>query len=206
MRQHFQIQGGPRPPDAVSPSAVLFPSPNLQSSIFNLQSSSGQAILEFLIGIVAFLALTAGLLQLVLIANAHLDAMNEARQDAGRLALLPLLSPDTPDYIRQWNAGDDDRTYSRDDAFNHANAQSFRDIYTEQMAGATADWAVMGAIPGNPIDDLRSAPEPVNAFGLVSASETRDVPLLPAVRHLLYRADQIDIESKVWMTSTYGIY
>ena len=162
---------------------------------------SGQAMLEFIVGIVGMLALLAGLLQLVTLANAHL-----ARRNAGRLALSNQLVRDNPDYIRTWHAGADERTYSRDDDYNHANPNVFRAYFPERVVGRPDDWRVMEAVPHNPIADIRDAPDPADAFGMVSDREYRNVPLLPAVRHLLYRADRLEIESEVWMTATYGIY
>ena len=48
---------------------------------------AGQAMIELIVGIVAILALFAGLLQLVEISAAHTDAMTEARSRVGLMAI-----------------------------------------------------------------------------------------------------------------------
>ncbi|MCE9614532.1 MAG: pilus assembly protein [Lentisphaerae bacterium] len=168
--------------------------------------AGGQAMIEFIIGLVAMLALVAGLIQLVTLARTQLETMTEARRQAGRLALQSVGSPGTPDYIRYWDAGPDDRTYSRDDTFDLANASDFRRLFPDQAVANAADWSVMSAIPENPIADLHNGAPPEGVFGLVSSRVEEEVPLLPAVRHLLFSRDKVTVESKVWMTETAGFY
>jgi hypothetical protein len=166
----------------------------------------GQAIVEFLAGLVAILVLTGFMIQLASLGRVQQDTMTQARQSAGRLALGTIAVPDTPDYIRHWEPGPDTRTYSRDDTFTHASQGNFLDDYTDPIVADPADAALMGRLPHNPIGDLGQMTTPVNGFGLFSRSETKDVELLPVVRHLLYRAESITVESEVWMPTVFGIY
>lgn len=166
----------------------------------------GQAIVEFLAGLVAILVLVGFMVQLASLGRAQQDTMTQARQSAGRLALGTIAIPDTPDYIRHWDPGPDARTYSRDDTFTLASQGNFLDAYSDPIVEDPADAALMGRLPHNPIGDLGQMTTPVNGFGLFSRRETEEVTLLPVVRHLLYRAESITLESEVWMPSVYGIY
>lgn len=166
----------------------------------------GQALVEFLIGIVAVLVLTGFLVQWTQLARAHRDTMTEARRQAGRFALAGILVPSNPDYIRSWYPGEDNSTYSRDDYHRAGDQGAFRDIYTAPIAPVPAEATTMARVPHNPLQDLTDAGSPVNAFGLFSRRATDEVPLLPVVRHLLYRDESIRLESEVWMTANEGIY
>lgn len=168
--------------------------------------TSGQAMVEFIIGLVAILSLFAFLVQFVSLSQAHLNTMAEARRQAGRLSLAGLPTPDAPGYIRSWDEGDDHSRHTRDDHFTRANQAEFVSDYVSTIAPGPAEQAVMASMPHNPIGDLRHAAAPVDSFGLFSRREQQNVNLLPGVRDLLYHAGSIEIESEVWLTSTYGIY
>ena len=43
-------------------------------------------------------------------------------------------------------------------------------------------------------------------FGLVEGDARISTPLMPVVRTLLYRADEVEVEGKAWLTWTKGIY
>jgi len=182
----------------------MMPTPTTRSLPF--RARRGQALVEFLIGIVAVLVLTGFLVQWVQLARSHRDTMTEARRQAGRLALSGLQVPSNPDYIRSWYSGEDARTYSRDD-YNRAGHQgAFLGVFTDPIAPAPPEATVMGRVSHNPVRDLANAGTPVNVFGLFSRRAADDVPLLPVVRHLLYRDESIFLESEVWMTANEGIY
>ena len=166
----------------------------------------GQALIEFIVGLVAILALTAGLLQLTTLANAQRDTLSDARQEAGQHAFLLTGPLEAPRYIETWSPGPDDRTFSRDDVARETSQLPFQRQVVDRLGSSPADWTVMDTIPDNPMADLRTTPEPVDAFGLVVGSAHRNVTLLPAVRHLLFSADAIDVESKVWMTECSNFY
>jgi hypothetical protein len=166
----------------------------------------GQAVVEFVIGIVAVLALTGFLVQWTQLTRAHRDTMTEARRQAGRLALSGILVPANPDYIRSWYPGEDASTYSRDDYHRAGHQGEFRGVFTAPIAPSSPEATVMGRVAHNPVRDLANAGTPVNVFGLFSRRAADDVPLLPVVRHLLYRDESIFLESEVWMTANEGIY
>ena len=159
-----------------------------------------------MIASVALLAVFSGLLQIASLGKARDETMNTARRNAGMLALTPLTVPYNADYIHHWDAGVDQSSYSADDTFTYGNEADFRAVIVDEVVGDVSDWAVMDQLTDNPISVLHIAASPDDHLGLVVGSDQRTVPLLPAVRHLLYDAPEITIRSEVWMTSTRGIF
>ena len=163
-------------------------------------------MVELMIGLIGILALAVGLLQLTTLTMTQTESMMRAREEAGQLAMednVQVLG--APDYIRDWREGPDGRRYSRDDTHNSGDPMAFSRTVVERAAPRAA-WFRLGQVPAGALPDLRGEPMPASFFGLVKGDDTRTLPLLPAVQDLLYRADHIDIRSKVWMTSTRGLY
>jgi hypothetical protein len=163
-------------------------------------------MVEFLIASVALLAVFAGLLQIATLGKAKDETMNNARRIAGSLALTPLTTPYHADFIRHWNAGQDERPYSVDDRYNLGSEADFRDVIVSEVVAENADWAVLDAIDNNALSVLHDSGNAGDHIGLVRGSDQETVPLLPAVRHLLYGAPDITVRSEVYMTSTRGIF
>ncbi len=167
---------------------------------------SGQAMVEFLVALVAVLALLAGLLQIMSLGIAHSTVMNNARRQAGERAISRSIVLDTPDYIREWQEGDDESRFSVDDEFSDADEGAFLSIIVDPAAGTPADWTVLDQLSDNELTILRFSPSTATRLGLVMGQDSETVPLLPAVKHLLFDADEIEVESTVWMPRTTGIY
>lgn len=165
----------------------------------------GQAMIEFLVGLVAVLVLIAGLLQVAELTMKHTDAMVEARLDAGETALSGLFPLSNPDYIESWNEGPDQIRYTTDDASSRGGSSEFTDSIANRAAADDAGWAIINAAGGN-IPVLHEHPDPVSFFGLVKAESEDTVSLIPAIRELVYRAETIRIRSEVWMTGTGDLY
>jgi len=167
-------------------------------------------MVEFLAGLVAVLALLAGLRQAISLTRAHTDALAAARRQAGERALfdpgqgMDLLGD--ADYIRDRHPGPDGKRHTRDDWAAAGDAAAFSARLVEPTCRNAAAWELLGAAPGDRVTALRGHPAPGAVLGLVRGDAAESVPLLPAVRSLLYRADRIDIESRVWMTRMEGIY
>jgi hypothetical protein len=53
---------------------------------------------------------------------------------------------------------------------------------------------------------MAGTPFPHLLFGLVEGRADDTVELWPVVRRLLYQADSVDIEGRVWLVWTKGIY
>ncbi len=169
-------------------------------------SRSAQAMIEVMVGLVALIVLIAGLLQVASLTRARTDAMVAARDEAGGLAMLDAPISELPDYIYQIDAGPDGRTYSYDDETSTANPAAFDAVIVDQAVSEADEWEVLEALPTSPFADLHGSLAPAGAFGLLKGDASETVTLLPAVRSLLYRADEIDVECDVWMTWTRGIY
>jgi hypothetical protein len=167
---------------------------------------SGQAMVEVIVGLVALLVLTAGLIQVASLTRAQTDALVQARELAGASAFMEVPISAYPEYIYEIEAGPDGRTYSGDDETTDADASAFNNDVVEQLVRDPDEWDVIDQLPSSPFSSLHDALTPATEFGLLKGEATVTVELLPAVRSLLYRADEIDVECDVWMTWTRGIY
>ena len=163
-------------------------------------------MIEFLVSLVAILALLAGLLRIMTLAIAHSEVMDNARLQAGRRALSQSIILDTPDFIEEWAPGDDESRYSVDDESSDANEREFLLKVVDKAGRTHADWILLDQLSGNEVSILRYSPSTATRLGLVLGTDSDTVPLLPAVKHLLYDVDEITVESKIWMPRLTGIY
>lgn len=166
----------------------------------------GQALIEVIVGLVVVLVLVAGLLQLASLTKTHTDVFVSAREEAGDAAMQEAPFSQFPSYIRDVTTGPDEKTYSSDDEFTIANSEIFNQSVVEMSASNSADWALLDSVSDNPVSGLHDTQFPQNEFGLLYGEASETVPLIPAVRHLIYGADEIEVKSEVWMTWTRGIY
>jgi len=102
--------------------------------------------------------------------------------------------------------GDDERRHTRDDYTTSGDTLGFDGAIVGASSPDNDGWHIIQQAPGDQLSMLHGTPNPSQLFGLVEGQAEEDVPLLPAVRSLLYDADSIDVESRVWMTWTRGIY
>jgi hypothetical protein len=165
-----------------------------------------------MVGMIVVLVLVAGLLQLASLMKSHTDAMVEARQEAAVLAMIDLgpglnLVSDA-DYIRDWHEGADDRRLSRDDFSDTGNTADFKNTVVDKTVNDQSGWGILDSVPNNRISGLRSDPMVISSFGLIkgSATESAQLDMLPAFRHLIYNSDKIDVEATAWMTLCGGLY
>ncbi len=168
---------------------------------------AGQALTELVIGLVAIMALLAGLLQIATLTRARTDVMIEARSRAAATAMAAggQLTA-IPNYIREVTVGNDGRTFSHDDDYTLASAQDFSRTIVDKSAADPTDWHLLDAMPSRAFSDLRQSATPAELFGLVEGSASESVDVIPAVRSLLYRADSIDVEARVWVPRTGDFY
>jgi len=171
-------------------------------------------MIEFVVGLVAILALLGCLLLAVRLFNAHTATLVQARAEAGRLSLTEpgedtdILWTEIPEHILDWQPGSDTRTYTRDDTYTTVGSPAFDTVLDAAVADATA-WDFIDAAAGNDLSALRNSLTPVADLGLIKGqSDVRTINLadLPAVVHLLYASPTIDVESHVWTTWLKGIY
>ena len=167
-------------------------------------------MVELMVGLVSILAIFAGLMQMVSLSRARHDTQHEARSEAGEAALDPFSSGvgqlSGAATIRDWDSGSDGLRHTRDDRSTGGDASRFSRDIVQPASPDPAGWAIIESAPGDQLSPLLDQHNPAALFGLIEATESETVPLLPAVRSLLYDADSIEVESRVWMTWTKGIY
>ena len=169
-------------------------------------SRSGQAMIEFIAGLVIVVMLVAGLLQFIAIADAHTRTMSEARAIAGDAALssTPLL--DTPDYLTDWEEGPDEMRHTADDVPTQGLLTDVQRDILDRSAADTGDWALLDSCVNNDISELRSGILPMAIFGFVQGESSDSVPLWSATRNLVYNDESVDVRTEVWMPKAGGFY
>jgi hypothetical protein len=163
---------------------------------------SGQALTELVVALVALLVLVAGIIQISLLGLLQTRAMTEARRQAGAKAMLDVAPFAGPEYIADRDVGDDQTSYSRDDGFSRGDVGVFQAGIVRYSRPADLDRQQ----PGNRFGELARSPFPHLQFGLVEGESHATTNLIPIVRTLLYRADEVEVEGKAWLTWTKGIY
>ncbi len=165
--------------------------------------SGGQAAVEFVIGLVAILALLGGVIQIGRLALAQTRCQAEARTAAGRLAISPSAPLTEPAaYLTDWMPGRDRRRHTRDDQrLVSSNAAALpRDL----VGRARLDWAP--GLPANPFSQLAASALPGAQFYLVKGQHSESVPVLPVFQRLVYAAPAIVVEGDAWLVWTEGLY
>ncbi len=166
---------------------------------------SGQALVEFCIGLVGMLAVIGGIFQLGLMGRARTDARVEATRSATALSMLDedLTGVFLPRYIRRMDAGGDNFTYSVDDFAVSGNTQ---DAY-DRVASRMRPGQVRPYAPGSEIALMGDPVEMLMGMGLVSGVGMElNVPVLPVARRLFFNRGTVDFQAQVWMTRTGDLY
>jgi hypothetical protein len=170
------------------------------------RARAGQSMVEFIVALVAVLTLAVGLLQLTSLMVAHTRSMERARREAGIAAVYPIAPISAPDFIRDWEPGTDTVPYSSDDEMVRSGAASMFETIFVERASTGGGWTHVARSASDRVTPLRTTLAPSAGFGMVDGSHGETVPLMPAVRSLLYDAPSIRVESTVWMTYCGGIY
>lgn len=162
----------------------------------------GQALAELIIGLVVFMVLVAGIIQIGTIGMRHSMVMNDARRDAAVEAMAAVPPFSGPEYMADRTEGGDGVRYSKDDGFIAGSVDGFK--------SGIVDYADPDVLeqqrPGSVVTEMAGSPFPHLLFGLVDGRADDSVKLWPVVRHLLYDAESVDIEGHAWLIWTKGIY
>ena len=172
----------------------------------NPQSLRGQALIEFMIGLIGILALFAGLLQIASLSRTHTESMVEARHEAAEDAMGDTAFFAFPDFIEAVVEGADGSRYSADDSFTDGSSSDFLDYLVEPSAPSATEWSIIDGATGNQLSMLRSGLSPAYEMQMVRGTDSRDVDVIPAVQHLIYDTETIEIQSTVWLPWLGGIY
>lgn len=168
-------------------------------------AKSGQAVVEFCIGLIAILAVVGGIFQLGTLGLARMHTRVEATRLATERSMLGSSATGVfvPDYIGEVNTGTDNYSYSADDVKFGANEQEAYD----RLAARLDPDQVRVYDPASPVSGITDGYEMRVSMGLVQGvASDFNIPVLPVVRHLIYDADSIDIQTEVWMTRTGDLY
>ncbi len=165
-------------------------------------------MIELTVGMLVVIVLAAIIYQLTTFVRAGHETAVFAREQAGALALQDYPYSVTADYIGDTGYGPDGKPYTRDDRedFALANPGNYQNGILEPLASDPVDWNTLETIPGNAFSALRESQSPISIFSLLRGEDSTVVDLLPAVQHLLYNAETINIEETVWMPWTKGVY
>lgn len=167
-----------------------------------IKDRQGSALLEFTIGLIPLMVLVVAMVQIVSLARARMEALREAREQAGMLSTLPLQSLSSPSYIRDWDLGPDERHMTADDSPILGSSGAFVSTVVGRSVASEADWDVLNGAPASALNQLRQSGDAMSTFGFVQGESEASVALLPAVRSLFYDAEQIDVRAEVWMSWT----
>lgn len=174
-------------------------------SSFRFHSSAfkdGQAMIEFVIALVCIVVVFAGLLQIGILGVTRTEVLIEARRKAGAAVMQDIILAPLPEFIEDWAPGGDLRTYSADDLVIPGNPSDF----SVRVVSRAYPVELNTLLPNNPASTMANTPAPQIGFGFTSGDATETVPLIPAVRNLLYRSDEILLHEEVWLPWTKGIY
>lgn len=170
-----------------------------------LPSRSGQAIVEFVVGLVGILIITAALLQLGTLVREDSRNLLKARAEAGLGALSDVyIAPVSPGprYIRDWTAGTDGHAYTRDDRAVPGNAAL---LSGGVIVHARPD-ALELARPGNAVSRLADPAQALSGFSFVRGySSSGPIPLYPITRNLIFGRDSLTLDSEVYLIWTQGL-
>lgn len=166
---------------------------------------SGQAIVEFVVGIVGILILVAAMLQLGTLVREDSRTLLKARAEAGAAALgddyIAPVSPG-PRYLAGWSTGPDNAAYTRDDQSVAGNAALF-----SQGLLAHANPATLAQyLPDNPLTPMADPGALMSGLSFVrGSSDSGPIPLYPITRKLIFGRSTITMESEVYLIWTRGL-
>lgn len=162
-------------------------------------SRAGQAMAEFVVGLVATICVFGGMVQLGLLALERSDAQISATASASEKAIADEYLPVPVDYTVAWLPGDDAYRHSADDAAVSGDPAAIAERigersrpgwirrYDDETAFAQADDPAML----------------VEEYGMVRGSDSSvGIELLPVVRNWIFRENSITIRADAWSVWT----
>lgn len=168
-------------------------------------AKSGQAMVEFCIGLIAMLTVIAGIFQLGRMGIARTDARVEATGTASALSMTDSSGSYRliRTYIRQNNEGADTRSYSVDDVRILGNPN---EVY-DQLVMPNQPNLLRGYAPTNTLANIQNAVDLMGETGLVrSTASENNIPVMPIIRRLFFDQNTVDIDVTVWSIRTGDFY
>ncbi len=169
------------------------------------RTRAGQAIAEFVVGLVGILIITAAMLQIGTLVREDTRTLEKARNEAGQAALsdtyLAPVSPG-PRYIQDWNVGPDGSAYSRDDSPILGNSA----LLAEGIIPHAKPDSLAGLLPTNQLSPLADSAQILRGMSFVRGYDSSGaIPLYPITRTLIFGRDSITLESEVYLIWTRGL-
>jgi hypothetical protein len=162
----------------------------------------GQAMVEFLCGLVGICVIISVLLQINVISREHMIAVLSARSQMGDLLSYSSTGSSDADYLSGWSEGTDEYQYSEDDESETGSAVDFTGALATAISNEAFEVDFLAPyFQTNLISDICEAgSDVVDLFGVnMVEEETDSIELLPFVRNLVYDADDITLKYKVYM-------
>lgn len=165
---------------------------------------SGQAMVEFCIGLIGMLAVIAGIFQLGRMglgrtsARVEATAMASAASMTDETDIRPVRS-----YIDHMNEGVDQRSFSVDDTAQTGDPDA---VYL-QILRPNQPAVLGGYAPGNTLAGLSGSLDMMVNTGLVQGTGVEpNIPVMPIVRRLFFDQDSVTIDIRAWSVRTGGLY
>ena len=162
-------------------------------------TKAGQAMVEFVVAILAIVIIIAGFFQLMEIVGTRGKILRSIRGEAGKKALSPGLLIDRPDYIRDWKEGEDELRHTADDKADTGSISvTLGAGVVEHSVPNSGDWSYLDNAVNSDLASLRGGLS-ATALGLVHEKETEKVELMPAMRDWIIRKEYVLVGSELWM-------
>ncbi len=165
--------------------------------------TSGQAMLEFVVGLVATLCVIGAMIQLGLLALERSTAMVDATGEAAEKSIEPDFTLLPTDYTQNWREGADAFRHSADDTQESGDPS----LITEQIGEAALPSRIRAYDDDSPLAHADDPERLVEQDALVKGSASKvGIRLLPVVRKWLYRRDTLTVRAESWSVWTTGVY
>lgn len=166
---------------------------------------TGQAMIEFCIGLIGIVTVVAAVVQLGIIGMARTDIRTEATAQVSVRSLNT--PPDDFSYIRSYigsvENGPDQRAYSFDDTQTISGQdEAFVRLHEDNNSSF-----LRSIDRDNPLARISSSDDMQSTTGFVQAQEREsDIDLLPIIRRMFFSESTLDVETSVWSIYLGGYY
>ena len=157
----------------------------------------GQAMIEFVVVLMVIVILVTGIAQFIELGSARGRILSSLRGDVGMDALNGAAVGDSPDYIRDWEAGKDETRHTADDKKNLGGATTLGSDILSRTVRDPADWAYLETAKNRDLLSARSSS--AASLGFVHGGDKEEIDLLPAMRSLLGGKDSVTVGADLWM-------
>ncbi len=160
---------------------------------------AGQAMVEFVIAILAVVIIVAGFFQLMEIVGERGNILRSIRGEAGKKALSPGRLTERPDYIREWKEGDDEFRHTADDeSVRGSISVTLGGGVVEHSVSGSGGWTYLDGVVNSDFASLRGGLS-ATALGLVHEKKTEKIYLMPAMRDWIVGKEYVLVGSELWM-------